>query len=228
MRLQIVSDLHLERGAVSIPVLADILVIAGDLHNASRVTDVLASYSLRWKHVVYVPGNHEYYGMSLPKANALMKRYVADNVHVLINSDVIIEGQRFVGSTLWSRPTSLRRINDARHIAGCTSETMAQWNAECREFLINFVQPGDVVITHFMPVKLQDLLDAGHKSPYKPDTELDAYFGNEGIDLSPAKVWIFGHTHSAIDIAVRGTRLVCNPMGYAGEGTGYKELVWSV
>jgi len=60
MLLQIVSDLHLEKMPPRfIPALADILVIAGDFVNAARVTEVLASYSYRWEHVIYVPGNHE-------------------------------------------------------------------------------------------------------------------------------------------------------------------------
>lgn len=228
MLVQIVSDVHLEQQTIPIPVVADILVVAGDLVNAARVADVLTSYSHCWKHVVYVPGNHEYYGLSVPEANALISRHVPENVHVLMNSTVTIEGQRFVGSTLWSRPTSLRRINDALRIKGCTSESMAAWNSECRDYLQKTMREGDVVITHFMPVKLPDLIAAGHKSPYAPDAELDAYFGNADIDLSPAKMWIFGHTHDAIDIQVRGTHLVCNPIGYPGEDTRYKALAWSL
>jgi len=229
MLLQLVSDLHLDINPVEsvlIPVLADILVIAGNLVNAARVTETLVSYASVWKHVIYVPGNHEYYNMSVPEGNALINS--AKNVHVLNNGVVTIDGQRFVGSTLWSRPTSLRRLNDARSIKGYTLETVTAWNTECRDFLKKTVREGDVVITHFMPVKLSDLIAAGHKSPYAPDAELDAYFGNDDIDLSPAKMWVFGHTHAAIDLRVRGTRLVCNPIGYDCEVTGYKEGVWSV
>lgn len=215
MRLQVVSDLHYEMRYTRVDPIGDVLVIAGDLAHASQVTSYLTASAQLWKHVVYVPGNHEYYGLSVEAGNALLKRELPSNVHVLINESVTIEGQRFVGSTLWSQPVKL--WSDGRHIEGCTREAMCGWNAECREYLAGEVRAGDVVVTHFMPVMLEDLLEAGHVSPYTPDPVFDVYFGNGGIDLSLAKLWVFGHTHNAIDICVRGTRLVCNPVGYPGE-----------
>ncbi|EPJ2812714.1 serine/threonine protein phosphatase, partial [Pseudomonas putida] len=36
-----------------------------------------------------------------------------------------------------------------------------------------------------------------------------------------ADVWIFGHTHHAVDTIVSGCRLISNPRGYPGERTGF-------
>jgi hypothetical protein len=36
-----------------------------------------------------------------------------------------------------------------------------------------------------------------------------------GIDR--VALWIFGHTHRAADVDVRGTRIVSNPCGYPGQ-----------
>jgi len=48
-----------------------------------------------------------------------------------------------------------------------------------------------------------------------------AYF-NEWHDLvAQADVWIFGHTHHAVDTIVSGCRLISNPRGYPGERTGF-------
>jgi len=63
--LQVLSDLHLELGAFTLPeVDADVLVLAGDT--------ALRTPSFEWaksaaggRPVVLVPGNHEYYGDSL-------------------------------------------------------------------------------------------------------------------------------------------------------------------
>ena len=40
--------------------------------------------------------------------------------------------------------------------------------------------------------------------------------------MGRAPLWIHGHTHTAFDYTVRGTRVVCNPRGYAGEQTGFR------
>ena len=35
---------------------------------------------------------------------------------------------------------------------------------------------------------------------------------------SGARLWIHGHTHDSFDYQVQGTRVLCNPRGYAKEG----------
>lgn len=42
-------------------------------------------------------------------------------------------------------------------------------------------------------------------------------------------LWIFGHTHEAVDEVVNGVRFVSNPRGYPTEETGFRpDLVVSV
>jgi hypothetical protein len=36
--------------------------------------------------------------------------------------------------------------------------------------------------------------------------------------LGRSALWIHGHMHDSFDYAVRGTRVVCNPRGYARNG----------
>jgi hypothetical protein len=68
-----------------------------------------------------------------------------------------------------------------------------------------------VVITHHLPSQRSiapryagSLSNAGFVS------ELDSLMGAERVQL-----WIHGHTHSSFDYTVAGTRVVCNPRGYA-------------
>jgi len=71
MRIQPVSDLHLEfdpdhgkRFASSLPVLGDVLVLAGDvlpIRRPPHVREMLDWFCARFPRVIYVPGNHEYY-----------------------------------------------------------------------------------------------------------------------------------------------------------------------
>ena len=68
-----------------------------------------------------------------------------------------------------------------------------------------------------------------HFAPH-PRSIAPAYAGhpaNPGfvLDLSAlmgrAALWIHGHTHTAFDYEVSGTRVVCNPRGYTEESTGF-------
>lgn len=39
------------------------------------------------------------------------------------------------------------------------------------------------------------------------------------VDRQP-RLWVHGHTHAAMDYRIGATRVVCNPLGYPGEGGG--------
>jgi predicted phosphodiesterase len=56
----------------------------------------------------------------------------------------------------------------------------------------------------------------------KHDGHVNAAYSNDWLDLvSKADLWIFGHTHEAVDTVVEGCRIVSNPRGYPGEDTGF-------
>lgn len=106
MKLHILSDLHIEfasyepdRETVEE---ADVIVLAGDINNGL--------FGLLWanrhfedKEVVYVAGNHEFYGDSwnllLPDLRELAK---GQGIHFLEDDSVTIGGIRFLGCTLWT------------------------------------------------------------------------------------------------------------------------------
>src|ERR1035437_6877226 len=101
MKLNILSDLHLNCGALEIPRNdADVVILAGDVARPKEA----ASWALGFaKPVLYVPGNHEFYGGSIARAADELKQLCAGtNIHVLDNDEVIIEGVRFLGTTLWT------------------------------------------------------------------------------------------------------------------------------
>ena len=66
MSFQIISDLHLESEPQAtilknIPVLSDILVMAGDIgsfYDIDPILELLREACSKFKHVIYVPGNH--------------------------------------------------------------------------------------------------------------------------------------------------------------------------
>ncbi|ALL65808.1 Ser/Thr protein phosphatase family protein [Paraburkholderia caribensis MBA4] len=108
MKIRVLSDLHLECDQPEIipHADADLVVLAGDIHNHAE--------GLRWAAetfdgavpVVYVPGNHEYYDGEFGALEAAMHDAAAsvDNVHFLNNATLVDPlGQwRVLGTTLWT------------------------------------------------------------------------------------------------------------------------------
>jgi len=101
VRLQIYSDLHLERGAVAPEVGdADVIVLAGDIHTGTRGIDWAKTLD---KPVIYVAGNHEFWGEDYgDHLEALRQAAAGSAVHFLENEAVIVQGVRFLGCTLWT------------------------------------------------------------------------------------------------------------------------------
>ena len=106
MKIYILSDLHLEfRPFTPDPEAldaADVIVLAGDIYpGINGIT--WARKTFGDKPVVYVAGNHEFYGRHWDKLLGQMRETaVSENVHFLENDSVEIKGVRFLGATLWT------------------------------------------------------------------------------------------------------------------------------
>ena len=243
MRIQPVSDLHLEFDedegdgfAHALPVLGDVLVLAGDvlpLVRATQVRETLGWFCHRFPRVVYLPGNHEYYQTSPARASELLSTCAKEfrNLHVLDAAATEIEGTRFVGATLWYPPTPDEE--DYRDFVTdfALIEDFVPWvhqtHARHLAFLEQNIRPGDVVITHFVP-------HSGSVAPQYRGDPLNRFFVAEDaaplVERRGARLWIHGHTHVSFDYRVGETRVVCNARGYPGEpGTSMNpELVIEV
>lgn len=116
MRLQLASDLHLERHPqfmLAAAPGADTLVLAGDVGSyqaGSRLNDAdefgLARFApgrAPWERVLYVPGNHEYDGLEFDDAHARL-RAACERLGItwLEREVLVIDGVRFIGTTLWT------------------------------------------------------------------------------------------------------------------------------
>ncbi|MBL8934572.1 MAG: serine/threonine protein phosphatase, partial [Archangium sp.] len=89
MRLRIYSDLHLEFAPFEPPDCAgvDVVILAGDIDVKGRGVGFAKRFACP---VVYVPGNHEYYGGAIPHlTDKLRAACEGSNVHVL--DDAVVE-----------------------------------------------------------------------------------------------------------------------------------------
>ncbi len=117
MRIQLLSDLHLERHPDFLPepiAGVEVLVLAGDIgsyQSGSLLTDDdfgLGRFSplkpgSPWLVVLYVPGNHEYDGLEFePTHDRLRATCKRLGIVWLERSTHVIGRVRFVGTTLWS------------------------------------------------------------------------------------------------------------------------------
>ncbi len=224
MRIQVFSDVHTEfhkDGGKEFlrnldPKGVDVLVVPGDLCAFENIEAILLLLSMQYPHVVYTFGNHEAYGASIEQARQKAKAAARGTIHFLDNSTCEIDGQRFVGTTLWFPRDSKsmfyeRQMNDFSLIR-FFRETVYEENDRAVEFLTKTVKTDDVVVTHYLPSQAC-VAERFKTSP------LNRFFVCDMDDLifdAKPKLWVHGHTHDSVDIVHGSTRIVCNPFGYAG------------
>jgi predicted phosphodiesterase len=98
MKLHILSDLHTEFAEFSAPdTNADVVILAGDIGVGFNGIE-WAARQFPKVPVIYVPGNHQFYGHDITLIDELVKQFAA-NIHVLNDDKVVIDGVRFLGST---------------------------------------------------------------------------------------------------------------------------------
>jgi predicted phosphodiesterase len=130
MKIQVVSDLHLEFGPIEIKNQgSDVLILSGDILVAAELTSspernkrfrgFLKQVDGEFPNIVYVAGNHEFY-------NGKVNRCIADihgecarynNIFFLENETVEINDVVFMGATLWTDcnkedPLTLHALRD--------------------------------------------------------------------------------------------------------------------
>jgi len=237
VKLHILSDLHTEFGPVAVPrTAADVVVLAGDtgIHKSG----------LRWasEHfsgctVVYVAGNHEYYGETLPnRTHRLRDEARASGVHLLENESLVLGDTVLLGCTLWTdfalhgnvqaaaleaewRVTDYRRVwfdsagRYRRLRAHDTARLHAQSLAWLREEIARHEGKKIVVITHHAP-SLCSIPEGLRKDLLSAAyaSALDEFVASSGVDL-----WVHGHVHGSADYRLGSTRVLCNPRGYPDE-----------
>lgn len=216
----------------------DVLVLAGDIAvGANNVVHTIDKFlEMGFPKIVFVPGNHEFYGTSIEKFNQELDLIISDKkywgrVYAFTNPNdnvAVIDGVAFFGGTLWTnfREDDIAmmacgsRINDFRTIHNFTAK-----NAQARFYndldAIDFAYNEyngykKVIVTHFLPT-----VECINEKYRGPDL-LNYYFANdltEYISGLSDTTWLFGHTHDPVNITIGDTRLIANPHGYYGYET---------
>ena len=230
MEIQIASDLHLEYYNETNPHLieptAPILILAGDIGNLYKhlqLKDFLEKICPKFKAVLYVPGNHEYYTMRdiepLPfyKLDFRLREIEnsIDNLYVLRQTCLKINGIYFIGCTLWSYFIPPRLPPFIIRIKGFNKKKYNELHYRDVAYIkkmIFYCKKNNaplVVITHHLPT-----YSVANKKGN--DRFRSLYFSNLDYLLKKENIhtWICGHLHTNFDIITpQGTRLVSNQRG---------------
>ena len=235
MRLQVLSDLHLEFGHFEPTITdADVVVLAGDIHKGTEGVKWAKKYC-RDCPVIYVMGNHEFYNHSIPDLfQALRREAKGSNVHVLENNAFIINDFAFLGCSLWTNfhlwPDTLEAMSVAdREMSDfwlikkkegnglfCAKDSV-QIHAASVEWLARRMSSHDpsrtIVVTHHAP-------SSRSIPPHNVGEALSAAFASDldmMIQASGIPLWIHGHTHHNVDYKIGVTRIYSNQRGYPNE-----------
>ena len=238
MKLQIVSDLHLGLAPCALPDTgADLLILAGDIH---RPREALQWATALGRPALYVAGNHEYYGSSIPATDRLLRELSRDSMVTMLDcAERRIGAVRILGATLWtdfrvagddrrrgqvmdeairfSRDFSRIVCNEGQEDLFTPQDCAALFEHHVRWLEARLAEPfaGEtVVVTHFAPT-LRSIAPRFAGSPLNACfvSDLEALVAGSGVTL-----WIHGHTHDSFDYRVAGTRVVANPRGYVRNG----------
>jgi predicted phosphodiesterase len=256
MRIHVASDLHLEFLHRQFPSYlridrlyapwADVLVLAGDIHNGTETITLFKDWPLP---VLYVLGNHEFFDQAVePAIDALRARAEGTAVRVLSRDAWIHDGVRFLGCTLWtdyelmgSRAGKARAmmaceagLADHRKIKGVhkigerfSAERALSLHERDRAWLSEQLalpfEGSTVVVTHHGPHP-GSIHERFEGNPCNP-----GFISNLTPLVEQADVWIHGHVHDSFDYRVGKCRVVANPGSYAGglkRARDPSELVW--
>ncbi|MGU3282506.1 metallophosphoesterase [Methylobacterium mesophilicum] len=241
----ILSDLHVDASPWTPPPgpRVDLAIVAGD------IADGLCRRTIPWlvehirpraRHVIYTPGNHDFYRTRLPDEIARAREAaVAADITLLDCGQVRhVDGVRICGATLWtdyeitgSRAHALGvagdrhlGMNDHRRIqtrdrlrvpAPFRPLVAAGLHAEHRgrieRVLAEHWDGPRIVVTHHAPHP-RSLLHGEVRET------IDAAYGSDLSGIMEGRtapdIWIHGHVHVSRDYVVGRTRVLSNPRGH--------------
>ena len=237
MKILFLSDLHNEF-AVFDPqkIDADLVVTTGDIGVGTKGAH-WAIETFKNIPIIYIAGNHEYYGNILSELNneLLEISKTNDNFFFLENDIKIINGVRFLGCTLWTDfflfgeayfnlcfYKAEQTMNDFRKIRIGSSESSRKIRSEdmisihkksidfLNRHLSESYKGTTIILSHHAPLK--------RSVPEKHSTDLlsSAFASNleELIFKYKPEYWFHGHTHHNVDYIIDKTRVISNQRGY--------------
>lgn len=234
------------------------LILAGDILGASHIDKKLGhparpifdALSDRFKDIVVIAGNHEYYSCYWEKADEQLREFYDQwaNIEYLQDSALKIGTTLIYGTTLWTDMANnnpmaclyaknamadfdeiLKKVGTMTHNIGPQDIVTRHYASllNLKEFLkLALPEFKKVIVTHHAPsrrsVHERFAVDQLNPAFYTP---LDGLIMDNDIEL-----WVHGHMHDSSDYQIEKTRVICNPYGYpSAKNPNYnKYLVYDI
>jgi Icc-related predicted phosphoesterase len=260
MRVNVISDLHLEFKDLYLPG-GDVLVISGDAcesrtlrkykydsynllgdngHEGKRLDRAARFFNeevTKYRHCIYVMGNHEHYHGKFHKTWHEIVAEMPNNVHVLEQEVVEIDGIMFMGATLW---TNCNRGDPmtVNHLNWGMNDYHAITYLDAPRSVYRKLHPTDTGLVHRKTMEYFKLMVSEHRDKqfvicthhaptfqsvhehYRHDTLMNGGYASDLsefiLDNENVLFWTHGHMHDPSDYMVGQCRVICNPRGYYG------------
>ena len=227
------------------------LVIAGDIWTNRYFLDKtypdgepwIKKLSIKFKHVILVLGNHDYWGKNLLYEADAIKLQLSQagltNVTLLEKSLIVIDQVKFVGGTLWTDyhrgdPLMIGRcrsefskdftsIKYGKSGRCCNPKDMYEVHMNTKKYIFEHTKRDHteqkvMVVTHMAPS--YQSISKSYKtweyyySNYHYFSDLEKRIKADGKDID---YWVHGHVHHAVDYMLEpNVRVCCQPRGYSG------------
>lgn len=232
MKISTCNDLHLYFGDLVLTNDddAEVLCLNGDICELVHIEKYLTFFKdvcSKWKHVIYILGNHEFYETSIQDGIIIATSIPIPNLYVLNNDVKVIEDVTFLGCTLWTdmnknnfgvKKEAHKNMNDFRYIKYNDKKLTPDDTIDMHEQSVEFLKKSlkevtsekVVVMTHHAPhYKSIHPMYHGSLINYAFYSDLENIILDNKIDI------IFhGHCHHPVDYYVGETRIINNPRGY--------------
>lgn len=261
MLIQYSSDIHLEFRSIDQVskifknIGADVLILAGDIcainlpEDYEKFIALLTYYTPKYKYILHIAGNHEYYST----ADKITKDLCMDSVnrklkaltktfsnYLYLNCDTVTltidnKPYMFIGATLWTKVNLKDRLEVQNRMNDYENIFMYK-DSKCVKFTVADMQR--LHSKHVLFIKKAVLIAAKLKIPtvlithHKPvgdtlesaRTILTQAYECDITDIvsTPVKLAIHGHCHISYDKTIKGVRYVSNPLGYPGQHTKFQ------
>jgi predicted phosphodiesterase len=258
MRIHPLSDLHMEfhqstrhyAGEQDYPKPSnntreiDVLIAAGDIHLGTLAPAWLRRL-YRAKRILYVPGNHEYYGERLDQLDDQLRIECRRHDVDFLQCDAVeIDGVVFLGCTLWTDFAAFEPVVSVVKAGHMAEEALADYKRIKTEHRsekvprkIAWRDTAEIYRRHYAWLETEieryrrnPLMIITHHAPslslshpeYRSDPLTAAFCNRIGdlVERSRAIYWICGHSHWPMQVRIGQTTVVNNSCGYPGELSG--------
>ncbi len=238
---------------ILIPKTSNVLVLAGDQgHHISQDYVVLKELKNYYKHIIIVPGNHDYYLIGRNKSkfkyqsedrleHTIKTCTELDNVHYLIGQVIEIQGFKIGGLGMWHDESYAlnypeknvydewcNTMNDSKLIL---NGRLFDYGYGATHSTFDYRKKFKSEKQKLQKIKNVDLMIThyGPRIPNLPEkyknflTTFYYFDGIKDIERINPQFWIHGHTHGSYSEIYNETEIICNALGYPDE-LSYNEI----